>query len=467
MEQKYLFIGIILVLAVSGYGLFVDNGFTENGYAELTLVKEITGIQLQDAVVRGLIVAITAASAILLFFMKRESEYGSFLAAVFFILSPFVFSTMAYAASFGGSMTILLLMVAGFVFFRTGNPIKLAAIIPLTAALYVGLAITGTEFSVLKIKEIGIVLPLSILSVVPLVRGTVSSREIFFIAGLALSPFLPAFAIAFLAISLIDSLPQFIEKNGAFEWALLAFALFFYFILNPALGNYISAAGIGVALGMITYFIASLFTTSSPQLTRALIIFSIALAVTDGLLATEQLKGSVPTTEELELITDAPDGTIGMLEHTKAFEYYNGQKPRLITAKELLGTDPLSAEYAIITVKGLERTLAPRPIVFRPVQASVQDSSYIVDYYSNNYVLRTAMTQEFEIITDATIQDLTGRSPVRTVSLPRLRKFGTFENDEFPAIINTENILDTNAYELLFVNEPHLENSAGKIIRTR
>ena len=78
------------------------------------------------------------------------------------------------------------------------------------------------------------------------------------------------------------------------------------------------------------------------------------------------------------------------------------------------------------------------------------------------------MTNKFEIATDAILQNLQTETQGRTVSFPKLKRFSTKSSPGAPmALINTENILESNLYDLLFT-KPVIEGyTEAKIVKSR
>ena len=140
----------------------------------------------------------------------------------------------------------------------------------------------------------------------------------------------------------------------------------------------------------------------------------------------------------------------------------------LLTVDDLLERKDLDIDYIIISVGGLQTALGSRPIIFRMSSISGSNDGYSADYLSGNYLLRLFISKDSKTISDGMLFDMTQGGQGRTVSFPKLKPFNSnISLLEGNALINTENILDTNLYDLLFKKQTISEAPDIKLIKVR
>ena len=468
IDEKHIYAGILVLVVIVMSIAFSEEALSENAYKNL-LALNIGAGQLE--LIKAGVVLITIASSLVLYYTAREQNNITFITTILFLFSPIIFLNLSVADSVYSLGVIFLATLSAYIFLKGTKMQKYGAIIPIFLALYISSNFLDTSFSLEKIKEIGIILPLSIISILAIYRDKIDYETLFFIPGLLCAPLLPALSLVFVSLSAGNALQSIAKKNDeTIGIACIGGALASYLVFNPSTENYLYALAAGIALGITSYFIISLFNKSHSKFLSAVILFVISLGFVYTLFTTQNTIATIPTLDELALFKTAAHlkGTVGILESNNAFEFYTGQKPYLITTDDLLKREPLPFDYALFTVNGLSKKLSSRAIIFRQVQLIEQESGYVLDYLSNAYVMRVFMTNKFEIATDAILQNLQTETQGRTVSFPKLKRFSTRSSSGAPmALINTENILESNLYDLLFTNPVIEEYTEAKIVKSR
>lgn len=464
-----IYISILFLLVFSVYFAFSGPAIAEAGYKELLSLK--IGSQYLDFVKLAIPLLAFASSALLFRTAAPDSFRVPFIVSILFILSPIMFSNISYAHSLVTAAVIFLASASCFLFFRyQGQAARGAAIILLVISAYLAYTYPDSSFSLAKIKDAGLLLPLSALSFALIIKDRINASVVLFILGAAVLLFLPSIALVFLAFAALHALDILSKEfDNMLFWAVFVLFLTFYLFFNPTAGNLLNAIGVSLAFSLISYFLLPLF-----KLSNAITPFSVFLVVlgfANGIFLLNQADFGIPAWEELEVFSYAaslPAGTFGVLDHQHSFEYYTQKKPLLLNADDMLENRSLGIDYAVLSAGGLEKAMGPRPVFFRLFSVSADNGRYSADFVNRNYLLRIALSQDSSIIDDAVLFDLSKNGQGRTVSFPKLKPFNSNTNLlEGGAIINTESILDTNLYNLLFVNPVLYEAKGIKLARAR
>ncbi len=492
-HDEKLYIAAIFLLAIALYVAFLQSTISEPGY------KELIKLGISPANVGYIKISmplLSFLSALAIFKAGRvqsakathsnpahqhqgHDDYtANFIVAVLLLLAPIVSYNIEYSYSIVTALAVFAFSLAFFAFYNFKSALRYAAIIFALAGAYLAYSNLDHGFSLAKIREVGLVLPLSALALPLLLKESIDLSLIFFFVGLVLAPWLPALSLPILAFSAIRSVTEF--RSAKFEdiiyWSVLVLFLIFYIFLNPAKENLVQAASIAVAIAMLCYFVIPLFNLSKLQNVFAIML--IAMGFANAMIDSEQKiafgLGSVDEKHvtmfrevaSLDAKGAGAIGEIAVIDYQYAFEYYTGKKPVMLTEDELLGNKSLGIDYAIISSDGLERLLQSRPIIFRLINIVAYQNGYQAETVTRNYAIVVTLDANYSIMSDGLLYDLNQGTQPRTVSFPKLKTFdANFKISDGSDLINTENILDTNLYNLLFKKTAIKEELGIKLVK--
>ncbi len=464
-DKIYLF--VFFILAFSLHFAFSQKAIAEDGYKELLLLK--LGSQYLDLVKISIPILSFLSSVLIFKAFSSKPEHNEhslvpFLVSLIFLFSPLILFNVSYSYSIITALVVFLFTCALFLFFHFNSSVRYVSLVPLVIAAYLAYNFLDPSFSLAKIKDVGIILPLSSIAIVLIIKDKIDASVMLFIIGLFASAFLPSFSIVALSFSAILSVKSFFKFDDMLFWAVFVLFLVFYIFFNPAKENYTYAIGASLALSLIVYFLLPLFNLSKSI--SAFIVFLVALSFTNSMFLLEQKDLKVLSSEELEVFNSALklQGTFGVLDYEYSFEYYSGKKPKILNTEDLLETKNLEVDYVLLDSKALNKMLESRPIVFSLSSVSLSNGNYIADFKNENYLIRLFLSKDSELITDGVLFDLTRGGQGRTVSFPKLKPFNKIKLLDGNVLINTENILDTNLYNLLFVKTTISEARGVKLI---
>ena len=481
LDSKF-YIFTLFVLAFSIYLALSGPTITEEGYKELLLLK-LTREQLD--LVKISIPIFSFLSSLLIFQSKPENNLIAFLVSLLFIVSPLVLFNISYAYSLVTALTVFLFSLAGFLFFYLNSNTRYLFALPLLIGAYLAYSYLDYSFSLAKIKDLGIVLPLSAISIVLIIKDKIDLSVILFTLGLFSSFFLPSLSIVLLSFSSLVSLNVFLKHLEVLEipstsrdsvrrtldlddilfWAFFVLFLVIYILYDPIKENYLHAMGSAVAISLVAYFLLPLFNIAKHQ--NVFFVFLIVIGFSNSVFFIEQRNLSSISDREVGFFSSVRiEGSFGILDNKHAFEFYTGKKPKLLSVDDLLEKKELGVDQVLLSTNSLQKILGSRPVMFRLYSISAVNDGYSIDYVSGDYLLRLSISKDSKIISDGLLFDLRQGGQGRTVSFPKLKPFNSNVTLlEGNALINTENILDTNLYEFLFKKQVVSEALDIKLIK--
>src|SRR3989338_505409 len=458
-----IYIFVLFALVFSVYFAFSASAITEDGYRELLLLK--IGKEHLD-IVKLVIPTLSFLSSLLI--LKSAKSETSFLVSLLFVFSPLVLFNIFTSYSLIIAISIFLFSLAGFLFFYFNSNMRYLFLLPLMLGGYLTYSYLDYSFSLAKIKDVGILLQLSTISVALIIKDKIDISVILFTIGLVSSLFLPSLSLVLLSFSCLMSMNLFLKHfDDTIFWAVFVLFLVFYILYNPASEGYFHILSSAIAVSLVSYFLLPLFNISKHQ--NAFFVFLIVISFSNSIFLFGKRDLSPINDKEIEFFTSLDfDGSFGVLDNEYVFEFYKGKKPRLLTVDDLLEKGDIEVDYVILSTDGLQNVLGSRPVIFRISSISGSNDGYSADYLSGNYLLRLFISKDSKTISDGMLFDMTQGGQGRTVSFPKLKPFNSnISLLEGNALINTENILDTNLYDLLFKKQTISEAPDIKLIKVR
>ncbi len=464
LDSKF-YIFVLFALVFSIYFAFSGLAISEDGYKELLLFK--IGPQ-QLNLVKLVAPLLSFLSSLLIFKSYKSDSLAAFLVSILFIFSPLVLFNISYLYSIITTVVIFLFCLAGFLYHYFSSNLRYVFLLPLIVGGYLTYSYLDYSFSMAKIKDVGILLPLSAISVALIIKDKIDMSVILFIIGLVSSLFLPSLSLVLLSFSCLISMSIFLKHfDDTLFWAVFVLFLVFYILYNPVSEGYLHAFSSAIAISLVSYFLLPLFNVSKYQ--NAFFVFLIVVGFSNSIFMFEQRDFASIGDKEIEFFTSLDfEGSLGVLDNEYMFEFYTGKKPKLLSLEDILEKRDLGIDNVLLSTKGLQKTLGSRPIVFSMYRISDSNDGYSAEYLSDNYLLRLFISKDSKTISDGVLFDMKQGGQGRTVSFPKLKPFNSnISLLEGNTLLNTENILDTNLYDLLFKKQTISEAPGIKLIRVR
>lgn len=470
--QNRLYLLILVLLPVALYFSFSSGEIADTGYTELIKLKSLLGNQSVD-LVKILIILSTIVSTILIFYGMNLKDINSFFVALLFLLSPAISINLIHGYSFTTALSVLFVSIAFYLFFSYKKPVKYLALFPFIIAVFITYSFQGFSFSFQNISDIGLVFPISTLPLLFMYKGKIDETVFIFIIGIVSAFFSLPIAIISLSFSALKSTEYFFKNfDDKKVWLILTFFIGFYILFDPITLNITHNLSAALAISVIAYFLLSLFDLSHKKYVTFFMIFMFSLGFTNLYLAIQNSSLDIPNSEDVNSFkfVASLQGSTGILAYPHAFEYYTDKKPVMLDSKQLLSNKELDLEYIALSSDKLFDVLSSSSITFRLVSLErFNDGNYIAQFLSGDTLLRLQLSSDFEIMGDGVLIDLTTNSQGRTVSFPKLKLFNQNESiiSANNVIINTENIIDSNVYNLLFRKQSIYSGVSTKLIKVK
>ncbi|MFA5077149.1 MAG: hypothetical protein WC488_01855 [Candidatus Micrarchaeia archaeon] len=425
-DRKLLYAAIVAVLSLALIAAFHHPAFSDSDYGVL-LSSGISAGSI-DAINLALLAILPLAVYLISAYALRNDEFHSLLAALLF--------------AFSGASTASLFSISPVLGALLGQSFSLAA----------GAKLAGT------------LLPFGLVALLGYKKDAVSAALA--LLGALLIPFAPGISAILLALSSAQGI-KIVESEPYGDKALVLAAFLFCmqgFYSGDALAAVVSALFIAAL-----FYVAISLHNVKPRDVYALALLFVAFGALTSFYSITQAGAQSLSSGELALFASLaqPQGTYGVLDYPKAFQYLSGKEPVLLNSTQLLKKNASLPDSIIFSRRAFTRAYSGSPIFFT-YYATGSDASggEVALFTSSYYALYMRVSQSELAPEDAQLVDLrTGEGAM--VPFTKIRQLTQLPySDPSNLMVNVQDISETPLYDLLFRYGAYFGENAT-VIRVR
>ncbi|MDD5337033.1 MAG: hypothetical protein PHS02_00960 [Candidatus ainarchaeum sp.] len=422
-DRKLLYAALVAVVSIALIAAFYKPAFADADYG--ALLGSSIPMETMGTINLLLLALLPLAIYLICVYALKDEEFHSMLAALLF--------------AFSGASTSALFSISPVAGILLDQSTDLGAAIKLGGAL----------------------LPIGLVALLGYKKEPIPA--LLAALGVLLIPFAPGFSAVLLALAAASGM-RILEHEPYGDKALVLAVLIFSFqgfYSKDALAAVVSALFVAAL-----FYVAISLHNVKPRDVYALVLLFLAFEALTSVYLLNQARAQSLSQDEIALFSSlrGAQGSYGVLDYPKAFQYFSGKQSVLLNSSQLLKKNASLPGYVVYTKRAFTKAYSSQPILFSFYAVGTDNSGGQVALFANSrYALYMRLSQSEIAPEDAQLLNLqTGEGSI--IPFTKIKQLSRLPyNDSSNLMVDVQDIGDTTLYGLLFNSGASFEKNATVI----